>query len=147
MRILIALGALACALPACQAGNSAAHRSTEDPAPQSGTPRLPRVANAAREYRQARLEGPLDLRDGCLRVVVGAESYLIVWPAAATLQSLPDAVRIFDRRNGNSVQVGDRVELMGGAIAREQLGPGDLDAPLPEACSGPLWLTASFRKL
>ena len=159
MRIPLAPCALACALLACRPGTSggadeggrapAARPSTPNAAPGMSTPHFPRVTDPGREYRQARLEGSLALQDGCLRVVVGGESYLVVWPAHAVLDSTvaPGAVRVVDRRNGNAVQAGDRVELMGGVIDRGQIGSGDLDAPLPEACSGPLWLAGSFRRL
>lgn len=122
-----------------------------DPASNGTTSRpqevhFPRVAEARRDYREARLEGSLSLQGGCVRLVSGSEHYVVIWPATAEIDRAAEGgARVVDPRTGSAVQVGDRVELIGGTVDRAQVG--SLTEQVPESCTGPLWLAGSFRKL
>ena len=95
----------------------------------------------------ARLGGRLVRRDSCLYVEAEGwdETYLVVWPVGAVLET-DGSVRVRDLRDVRgeaAVAVGDRVVLGGREAGREE--DGDLDAPLPGACPGPVWRAGSFE--
>ncbi|MBW3559875.1 MAG: hypothetical protein KY449_08925 [Proteobacteria bacterium] len=80
---------------------------------------------------------------GCLRV--GRGGPLLVWPAHAALDlTQAGKVRVFDRRTGEAVRVGEAVALAGGELSAA--GPASLNRPLGP-CQGKLWNVDSFQPL
>jgi len=106
---------------------------------------FPQVKEDSRGSRLASRSGELVLRDGCLQLAAGKDLYLIVWPAAASLGTPTSEIVVVDARNNASVRLGDFIEVVGAAGTKEQISSYPLRSPLPEGCSGEVWLAQRFE--
>lgn len=144
-RSLFVLAAVSAA--GCDGARSAARLARPDaPAPSAPVP----VAAGPVHLLQSQGPGPLRgegwegvLRldaQGCFRL--GSDTNpVLVWPRETAVDlTEPGVVRVFDRRSGASVEVGEAVTLGGADATAETVSLGRPAAP----CSGALWVVKSF---
>lgn len=145
MRPLTSILALAIALlAACQ------------PEATSGTASAPETAafpqfSPSGESMEALVDGRLVLDGRCLRLQVdhptsgaGAVSYLVVWPAQASLDADATPLRVTDAQSGVVASVGQRTTLSGGEVRDAAPDASSLATPIPTVCHGPYWLAGGI---
>jgi len=85
--------------------------------------------------------GVLRLEGGCLRLVAGAGSRLIIWTPGARLEGGGgQPLRVVDPTTGFGVEAGERIVIGGGEI--DAVEANGLNGPIPASCPGPYWLAA-----
>lgn len=111
-------------------------------APIGGPVRLIQETRRASVGKAALAMGLLSVdAQGCLRL--NGTGPVLIWPAEAALDlTEPGVVKIFDRRDGRTVRVGERVALGGGSFADGPLSA--FNQPLGP-CEGAVWDVDSFQ--
>jgi len=147
LRRLVSLfvGSALLSVAACGGAAAPQPRPTAEAAPTSavgGPVRLIQETRRASLGKQALSIGVLTVDEqGCLRL--NGSGPTLIWPAEAALDlTEPGAVKVFDRSDGSSVRVGERVALGGGSFPAGPLPA--LNQPLG-ACAGDVWDVDSFE--
>jgi hypothetical protein len=87
--------------------------------------------------------GPLTLVDGCLRIVDGEVSNLVVWPPDFEVSTEGDVIRVFYDNHEFEVRPGQVVRLGGGEVKSIEAFDERTREGIPTSCPGPYWLVGS----
>ena len=122
--------------------------------PDGSTLSFPRQPAGDGVVMEALAEGPLSLVDGCLRLRLADypdSGYLVVWPAAVSLQVSEDgAITVLDSAGQVIGRAGETIRLGGGAM-EDPAALGFWDAQIEgmpiAACPGPYWIAGQTYPL
>jgi len=98
-------------------------------------------------YMQARAEGRLILKEGCLRLKrLFGESQLIIWPHGYELRIEEKTIQVIDADGRMVARVGDWIEVGGGESKSVEHIEDYIGQSLPPDCAGPYWIAGPIEK-
>ncbi|MGE5140283.1 MAG: hypothetical protein ACM3JD_12530 [Rudaea sp.] len=108
------------------------------PPPSLAMPQL-RARSAA--FMMALATGPLEVKDGCLRV----GDHLVIWQPDYFLNDNHGTIEIIDRSGKVAARVGAETQMSGGEIPLNDELTRQLRTPIPDRCTGPYWLMGEIE--
>jgi len=130
-----------------------AARKTANPSDQIVFfPQQPRPTSMDDAYKTmlALARGRLVLKNGCLRLKEGKESFLLIWPGRYGLEVKNRTLIIKDVYAGYEpevrIKLNSEVILTGGGVPDDYVPDAStLVRPLPKGCKGPFWLVGGVE--
>lgn len=107
---------------------------------------MPQLQVRSTVFMEALLIGELVVEDGCLRVLSGEESELVIWQADYFLNNHDGTLEILDETGEVVAHVGETVYMGGGGVPFTAELESRLREPIPEECAKPhyVWLMGDF---
>lgn len=130
-----------------------AARKTANPSdPKVFFPQRPLPASKDDAYKSmfALARGRLELKNGCLRLKEGKESFLLIWPGRYGLEVENHTLIIKDVYAGYEpevrIKLNSEVILTGGGVPDGYVPDAStLVRPIPKGCKGPYWLVGGVE--
>ena len=102
---------------------------------------MPQLIARSAAFMMALAVGPLEVKDGCLRL----GDYLVIWQPDYFLNDNRGKLEIIDRSGKVVARVGEETRMSGGEIPLSAELVRQLRTPIPDRCSGPYWLMGQIE--
>jgi hypothetical protein len=102
---------------------------------------MPQLRARSAAFMMALAVGPLEVKDGCLRV----GDHLVIWQPDYFLSDNHGTVEIIDRSGKMVARVGEETKMNGGEIPLSDELTRQLRTSVPYRCAGPYWMMGEIE--